>query len=302
MATTMPVPVPKPVVLTARRWPRFIARTIDSWWEGMLLALLMIIPVVYYRPSIADWLGNIWHALAFDIACIPFVLLFDAVVYWIFGNTPGKKLLGLRAVRLDGRPLSYWGYTKRNLAMWFQGMAFAIPIISLFTMAAQASRLGDGREASYDEGKYRVGAQPLGLLRKTCAGAIFVIILAGTAALRTITTTESPVPAEIGLKIAARKINSKAPIIVGSGMRLDRAVAGPGASLTYFYTLTSYDRQTLPPKLFEARLYPILKKNFCSVAGMRRALKVGAKFFFEYADNDGSEIAHLKIDRGACGY
>ncbi len=40
-------------------------------------------------------------------------MYFAILMPWMKGSTPGKKLLGIRVVRLDGQPVSWWHAFER---------------------------------------------------------------------------------------------------------------------------------------------------------------------------------------------
>jgi uncharacterized RDD family membrane protein YckC len=168
-------PDPEPSVLPlARRWPRFLARMFDIWLEGLLVAFLLGAILGRYSAGFVEWMSIPGGSQVFGLMCLPIALALDAVIYRILGNTPGKAFLGLKATRLDGKPLSLGEYLGRNFSMWISGLAFGLPLINLFTLASQSSRLGNGQQASYDEAAgFRVHSEPSSLLRKTVFGIAF---------------------------------------------------------------------------------------------------------------------------------
>lgn len=110
-----------------------------------------------------------------SIIFLPFALLVDSAIYAIFGNTPGKALLGLSVTDIRGNSLSRVAYLLRNLHVWVFGMWFGLPLISLIGMAHQGIRVDKGKPATYDEAaNYRVWAEPIGVLRIT-AFTVFAI-------------------------------------------------------------------------------------------------------------------------------
>jgi uncharacterized RDD family membrane protein YckC len=167
----------------ATRWPRFFARIFDVWWETMLVAFILGAVLGHYSASFIEWLYEPGASPLFNLLCLPIALILDALLYKIVGNTPGKALLGLKVGTLDGKSLSLAQYLTRNFSMWLSGFALGIPLINLFTMANQASRVGEGQQASYDEHTgFRVRSKPSGWMRKTAFcfafASFFVIIVA----------------------------------------------------------------------------------------------------------------------------
>ena len=150
----------------ASRWPRFLARMFDCFWEAFIVSEIVFalgshseefVTWVLSRPINQYSLGAISFFLAMFI---------DASVYRSFGNTPGKAFIGLKVKTSHGGKLTFRDYLFRNLGVWMAGLAFGFPIFSLIAMAYQARRLGKGQQASYDESSgNRVRATSIGKLR-----------------------------------------------------------------------------------------------------------------------------------------
>lgn len=175
----------------ATQWPRFCARIFDIWWEIMLIAFALGSVLGRYSTSYVEWLnGGAGASHLFGILCLPFVLIFDAGIYRLIGNTPGKALLGLKVGLLDASPLSFGQYLGRNFSIWIKGLALGFPLINLFTMANQHKRLSKGQQASYDESTgYRVRAKPIGWIRKSSFGIAFLSLFVVMAMLNSIEQT-----------------------------------------------------------------------------------------------------------------
>ena len=86
------------------------------------------------------------------IAVIVVFLIFAG--YFVFfewlwnGQTPGKRLLKLRVIRIDGRPITFWEATARNLLRIFDAVpGFVVPVYSVGLISIFASgrdqRIGD---------------------------------------------------------------------------------------------------------------------------------------------------------------
>lgn len=151
----------------ANRWLRFFARIFDLMWEILCISFFFLATVDYYPMWLLEWFVGSGLSKALVIFFVPIALIFDAVVYRLFENTPGKSMLGLKVGLLDATPLSFSQYLRRNLTLCASGLAFGIPVIFLFTAAVQARRLGRGQQASYDENTgYRVRSRPTGWVRK----------------------------------------------------------------------------------------------------------------------------------------
>jgi uncharacterized RDD family membrane protein YckC len=158
----------------ATRWARFFARIFDLWCEGFLAPFILLAASYYYSADFVEWIKGV-PLLLFSFLCLPHALFLDAFLYRVFGNTPGKALLGLKVETLDRKPLSFRQYLNRNYSMWVSGLSLGIPLVYLCTMAYQYLRIGKGRQASYDESwEYRVRAKPIGWSRKLIFGFLFV--------------------------------------------------------------------------------------------------------------------------------
>lgn len=159
----------------ATRWARFFARVFDLWCEGFLSPYILIAASYYYSADYVEWIKKVPLVL-FSILCLPHALFLDAFLYRVFGNTPGKALLGLKVETLDRKPLSFRQYLNRNYSMWVSGLSLGIPLFYLCTMAYQYLRIGQkGQQASYDQSwEYRVRAKPIGWSRKLIFSFLFV--------------------------------------------------------------------------------------------------------------------------------
>jgi tetratricopeptide (TPR) repeat protein/uncharacterized RDD family membrane protein YckC len=188
----------------ARPWPRFFARTFDVWWETMLVSFLMGMGLALVGLGACidtpPWVDNLFSMIiyasmnptpaaiastGFIWLCFPVALVFDSVVLGAAGNTPGKALLGLRVMTVDGHRLRFVQHLKRNMSMWIRGMCIGIPIANLFAMDAQERRLKRGQQASYDEpSRLTVRSRPIGMGRKLVLAVGLIAMLGINFALR----------------------------------------------------------------------------------------------------------------------
>lgn len=137
---------------------RFLAVAIDH-----LIQYVTIILLLYGFLSLADTGGDSIKSEGFSalqelpkwtiaVMIICLFLLFAGyfiVFEWLWnGQTPGKRLLKLRVIREDGRPITLWESAARNLLRLFDtfpGFIFPIYSIGLITifMSRRDQRLGD---------------------------------------------------------------------------------------------------------------------------------------------------------------
>ncbi len=174
----------RPSVSPATRWLRFFARIFDTWWEAWLTSFILGVILSCSSASFVEWIHKSGAAELFSILCLPVAILLDALLYRVFGNTPGKAWLGLKVETSVARSLGFFQYLNRNFSVWASGLAFGIPFVYLFTMANQAHRLGNGQLASYDELlSFRVRSKPLTWVRKITFGFAFLVVYGGITVL-----------------------------------------------------------------------------------------------------------------------
>jgi uncharacterized RDD family membrane protein YckC len=128
---------------------RFLACAIDHLIQLLALSIFAIALIF-----VADYSGieNLvssapkWvHALLIVIA---FLILsgYFAFFEWLWnGQTPGKRWLKLRVIREDGRPVTFWEATVRNLLRTLDIMPwpfYSIGLISVF-VSSRDQRVGD---------------------------------------------------------------------------------------------------------------------------------------------------------------
>lgn len=169
----------------AKAWPRFFARTFDMWWESLLIGYVTGYVLALSNQDFVLWVQKPGSEFLLGMVILPVSLFFDAGLYSLAGNTPGKMLLGLKVTNLRGRSLEFVEYLMRNMSVWLSGLALGFPLINLFTMSNQHKRLGKGEQASYDDGPgYRVHVKPIGGLRLAGFSLLFFCLLVVMGALK----------------------------------------------------------------------------------------------------------------------
>jgi len=172
----------------AAAWPRWFARTFDVWWQTGLVALVLGTVLCRHSSTFLLWIETPFGWKLFGLACMPLGLVLDAALHATAGNTPGKALLGLRLLTLDGRKPGVTTLLRRNLALWNAGLGLGLPVVGLITMGRQGLRLRKGKGASYDERCFMVRAMAVGRGRKVLFGvafcSLFVLIVGLDAADR----------------------------------------------------------------------------------------------------------------------
>ena len=128
---------------------RFLACAIDHAIQ--LLTLLLIILAGFALASMTNWENKIesapkWvYAVMILLAFLIFAGYF-AFFEWLWsGQTPGKRWMKLRVIREDGRPITFWEASVRNLIRTLDMMPapfYSIGLISVF-VTSRDQRVGD---------------------------------------------------------------------------------------------------------------------------------------------------------------
>ncbi len=159
-------------------WSRFFARVFDLWLATMILGLAVGVVIGIFHRTLPTNLTDPIVISLVTILLLPPALVVDALIRRLFGNTPGKALLGLEVMDLRGRPPGTGEYLGRNLNLWLRGLALSIPLLSLIAMWAQYQRLSKGNATSYDAlGRFQVIDHGSSSARKGLLAALFGLML-----------------------------------------------------------------------------------------------------------------------------
>lgn len=127
---------------------RFLANLIDSLIQGSLYALLFFTVVVFLSATsnsrFSDQVNNLIAAL---VLLVIFLIQFGYFILFeiaLAGQTPGKRLVGVRVMKENGYPLSVLDSIIRNIVrvIDFFPFAYGVGLIVMF-LNARAKRLGD---------------------------------------------------------------------------------------------------------------------------------------------------------------
>src|SRR2546427_1090442 len=128
---------------------RFLACAIDHTIQILVLLLMVIaFTIVGNYSSFGERLTNAPKWVLAVAIIIVFLILsgYFAFFEWLWsGQTPGKRWMKLRVIREDGRPVTFWEASVRNLLRSFDMMPapfYSIGLISVFT-SARDQRVGD---------------------------------------------------------------------------------------------------------------------------------------------------------------
>lgn len=128
---------------------RFIACAIDHAIQALVLGLSAIASIVIASFSFFERGLSGAPKWVYAVMILMLFLIFSgyfAFFEWIWsGQTPGKRWLKLRVIREDGRPITFWEASVRNLLRTFDMMPapfYSIGLISVFS-TTRDQRIGD---------------------------------------------------------------------------------------------------------------------------------------------------------------
>jgi uncharacterized RDD family membrane protein YckC len=127
---------------------RFLACAIDHAIQFVALGLIGLGAITLANLSFMDQLSSAskW-VIAFAIIFVFLIFAgYFAFFEWLWsGQTPGKRWLKLRVIREDGRPITFWEASVRNLLRSLDMMPmpfYSVGLISVF-YTTRDQRLGD---------------------------------------------------------------------------------------------------------------------------------------------------------------
>ncbi|MDX6695983.1 MAG: hypothetical protein QOF02_3586 [Blastocatellia bacterium] len=128
---------------------RFLACAID---HGLQIFLMTIIAIFNFLiADFVDFGGAMKSAPKWVLAILILVVFliwtgYFVIFEWMWnGQTPGKRWLRLRVIREDGRPITFWEASVRNVLRIFDIMPFpfySIGLICVF-ISSRDQRVGD---------------------------------------------------------------------------------------------------------------------------------------------------------------
>ncbi|MGI8642193.1 MAG: RDD family protein [Pyrinomonadaceae bacterium] len=137
---------------------RFLAVAIDHFIQYLSIFIIAWIFISltdfngYGAASSASALFSEMPKWTIAILIIAVFLIFAGyfiIFEWLWnGQTPGKRLLKLRVIREDGRPITFWEAMARNLLRIFDAVpgfvlpVYSIGLISIF-LSSRDQRIGD---------------------------------------------------------------------------------------------------------------------------------------------------------------
>ena len=122
---------------------RSLALTLDTLLQGVLYLIVILIAV--FSPSHAlGWIPSAWApAIAIFLAFCVYWGYFAAFEVLWRGQTPGKRVVGIRVVKDTGRPINAIEGIGRNLMRAVDGFLFYAVGLVCVMISRQNRRLGD---------------------------------------------------------------------------------------------------------------------------------------------------------------
>jgi uncharacterized RDD family membrane protein YckC len=128
---------------------RFLACAVDHFIQ--LLLVILVVVAFQWAGLLSQFKDELseapkWAIAALIIAGFCIWSGYFAVFEWAWnGQTPGKRLLKLRVIREDGRPVTFWEAAARNLVRIFDmmpGVFYSVGLLSVF-LSSRDQRVGD---------------------------------------------------------------------------------------------------------------------------------------------------------------
>ena len=94
--------------------------------------------------------------------------------------------------------------------------------------------------------------------------------------------------------------NEKLPMMVDKQTRLDKVVAGPGAQITYLYTLPDYASFDVSADWISTDVKPKVTKDVCDTAVLRKLLASGVTLVYAYKGKDEVDINKFQVQDFNC--
>ena len=121
-------------------WRRFVAYTIDGFIVSIVFLVLAVISAIAFFAGAVSGENTAWITALADpdrlgsigiVIMGLYTLLFIAYFTYfqgLSGRTPGKRLLGLQVVSVDGRPISFGTAFLRSVGYLVSSLLFTIPL------------------------------------------------------------------------------------------------------------------------------------------------------------------------------
>lgn len=133
---------------SASAWQRFAARTAD----GFICGAPLLVALALTSPSLFEEGSNLTLVLLW----LPMAMLVESALIGLFGNSPGKALVGIRARPTNDSYLRFGSAFQRLTGVWTSGLFFGLPLVGNLLILYQGYRVLGGRPTTYDESRFFV--------------------------------------------------------------------------------------------------------------------------------------------------
>jgi uncharacterized RDD family membrane protein YckC len=109
---------------------RLIAFAIDQLIVGFVISVVILIAeFVTSAFNVNEWFGTGDLAgtivtILVIVTCALIFILYDLLFWMLAGQTPGKRFLGVRIVRTDGKRLRWGNAIRRKVGYWISAVLF----------------------------------------------------------------------------------------------------------------------------------------------------------------------------------
>lgn len=272
-------------------WSRYWARGFDF----MLWIFLVSLPIAWYVPTAFS--GP--KILITYLVILALSVILDALFYSVCGNTPGKRVAGIRVLDESGNKVAFERYLKRNVQLYIRGLGLGIAIVSLFTLFSAYHKLVAQETLSWDEKfETRVFQLRTGWWRPYLAACLYVGIIAITIYLRGVTSSPEGL-----IRVGAAAANVGTPKMIDETTRLDSAEPVPGRAIQYNYTILSDTADDINQEFkegFDTAMREPLKDQICSSDDVKPLRDIGTTFRYRYSNRYGGLIALISIPSSEC--
>ncbi len=151
-----------------RPWVRYLARTLDTCMCWLTLGRVCAVTGLNAEiPPFAI------------VLLVPFLWLFmEALLLSTWGTTPGKWLLRTWVADAMGKRLTFADALSRSFSVWFIGLGFDLPVITVITRIVSYCKLKSEGMTSWDrEGRCAVIHERIGAPRIAVAVLLVVVFV-----------------------------------------------------------------------------------------------------------------------------
>lgn len=138
--------------------------------------------------------------------------------------------------------------------------------------------------------------------KKSGLGSVFAQALGKTASFAGRSASPSLTAVESALRTMVNEANRGMPVLLDQDTRMDSLVAGPGAMLTYMYTLTTLRAGEVDRSALEQRIRGPIKLGVCSAPDLQEFFQYGVTLRYYYRGSDGGFAAQGDVTPKDCGY